>query len=140
LASLEQLDAQQHFQIIFYNVAAMPMRTGDRRNNMLAGDDQSKALARQFIAEKFRPDGGTDHRTALREGLRTGADVMFFLTDGEEPKMSAGELDEIRRLNRGACQIHVIQFGEQAPLNLDSWLKQLARQNGGSYRYRQASR
>ena len=51
--------------------------------------------------------------------------------------LSAAELDQIHRANRGRTRIHAIEFGQgealpQAPMN---FLQKLAVQSGGTYRY-----
>ncbi len=60
-------------------------------------------------------------------------DVIFFLTDGEDPSLTGNEMDRLARRNRGTA-IHVIQFGTTPP-SRDNWLKKLARQNSGQYQF-----
>jgi hypothetical protein len=49
--------------------------------------------------------------------------------------MSADELDQIRRKNRGVCAINTIEFGFGPNSERDNFLVRLARQNGGKYIY-----
>ena len=72
---------------------------------------------------------------ALREAIAMSPDVLFFLTDADDP-MSDSELAEITRLNQRAhTAICVIEFGRgQAPVP-DNFLMQLAHNSGGEYGY-----
>jgi Mg-chelatase subunit ChlD len=61
-------------------------------------------------------------------------DVIFFLTDADDP-MSASELAEIARLNRRArATICTIHFG-RGPRQRENFLVDLANQSGGQYVY-----
>jgi hypothetical protein len=63
-------------------------------------------------------------------------DVIFFLTDADDPKLSVEELARIRDMAAGIV-IHGIEFGVGSrPASGDaSFIAQLARQNGGGYVY-----
>ena len=52
--------------------------------------------------------------------------------------MTAADLGDIRKRNSGRCRICVVEFGKGSPLtNTDSyWTKRLARENDGTYSYR----
>jgi len=141
VASLQSLTESQQFQIIFYNQTPNLMRL---RNNSTAdmafATEVNKTLARQHIAG-VEPDLGTDHLPALKMALRLGPEVIFFLTDADEPQLSAGELQELHRLNAGRTRIHTIEFGRGAELGETvNFLKKLATQNGGTYRYHDVRR
>lgn len=137
VASLQTLSDVQQFQIIFYNQAPKPMkvRTGNG-TELLFATEVNKALARQYISGQ-EPDLGTDHMPALKLALKIGPEVIFFLTDAQDPQLSSGELDEIRRLNQGRTRIHAIEFGKGPQLSDDAvnFLVKLAQQNGGTHRY-----
>ena len=62
-------------------------------------------------------------------------DVVFLLTDSDAPELSAKELADFRRLNRRKAVIHVVEFGKGADLGKENFLKAIARQHGGTYRY-----
>jgi hypothetical protein len=80
-------------------------------------------------------DGGTDRLVALREAISSSPDVIFFLTDADDP-MPASELADIERWNRRAnAAICVIEFGRQATPPGNNFLKEIARQTGGQYGY-----
>ncbi len=134
-SSLNTLTDAQQFQVIFYNQTTKPLPPRGRSDGPLFfATDVNKTYALQAIG-LIDPDLGTDHLPALKLALRMGPEVIFFLTDADEPQLSAAELAEITRLNQGRARIHTIEFGKGAELNLDNFLKKLARQNGGTYRY-----
>ena len=138
LASLESLDNTQRFQIIFYNQQTLVMSLrGEQGTELYWATDINRTLARQFISS-VDAEAGTDHVPALLKALSFKPEVVYLLTDAEEPQLSALELNRIRLANRGRTRIHTIGFGEGLPaLNGSrvSFLEVLAQQNGGTYRY-----
>lgn len=132
IASLEKLDQVRQFQIIFYNQEPQLMKLGGQQGMVFANDD-GKRLAADFIG-RVTASGGTRHMAALTLALNLRPDVIFFLTDADEPQLSPAELAKIRRLNHGTS-INAIEFGAGAPSGAVNFLKRLARENGGSYGY-----
>jgi hypothetical protein len=61
-------------------------------------------------------------------------DVIFFLTDAEEPQMRPDELAVVRRLNRGT-RINTIEFGVGDAKTTINFLQALAVENGGQHAY-----
>lgn len=137
-ASLQKLESTQQFQIIFYNQRPHIMEVGGK-SKLFWGNDTNRMLAGQFI-RSIDPDSGTNHLDALLKALSLNPDVIFFLTDADEPFLSAKELDQIKRKNNGQCQIHTIEFGIGANLTDTNFIVKLARQNGGTYRYHDITR
>lgn len=136
LASLAQLDTEQQFQVIFYSERCYPMDHPDGRSQYFTATDINRTKASQFV-RGISPLEGTRHLEALLMALNYKPDVIFFLTDAGEPRLSAGDLDKIRKRNGEKSQIHTIEFGKHANLNIDSnFLKRLARENRGGYVYR----
>lgn len=141
VSSLQALTEAQQFQIVFYNQSPtlLKLRT-QKPAEMPFATEVNKTLARQHIAG-IEPELGTDHLPALRLALRLNPDVLFFLTDADEPQLSAGELNEIKRLNQGHTRIHTIEFARGSELgDTVNFLKKLAAQNGGTYRYHDVRR
>ena len=139
IASLESLDKVHQFQIIFYNQKPYVMQlTPGQAPSMEFADDDGKKRAESFIGS-ILADGGTRHVEALELALSLKPDVIFFLTDADDPKLSTTELDRIRRLNNGAS-INAIEFGSGAASGGQNFLKRLAEQNHGNYGYVDASR
>lgn len=137
LASLEQLDATQQFQIVFYSEKYYPMLDPEGRPQMFAATDTNRALAGQFI-RAVQPLEGTRHLDALMRALDEEPDVIYFLTDAGAPILDASDLDKIKRRNQRRARIHAIEFGKHANLSRidNNFLQKLARENGGGYAYR----
>jgi hypothetical protein len=135
LASLAQLDENQQFQVIFYNERCYPMSVSGRKDQLFWGTEVNRTLASQFI-RNVDPDGGTVHLDAILMALSYAPDVIFFLTDAGEPVLYAADLDKIKRRNNGRSTIFTVEFGKGASLRTDNFLKKLARDNDGSYAYR----
>lgn len=133
MASIERLDSTKRFQIVFYNSDLMPLLNG--KQEIFFATDVNRTLARQFINAQ-QPSSGTMHRPALVMALRSAPNVIFFLTDGDTPELSPRDLKDLRDLNRNNTQIHVIEFGKGAKLGSMNWLEQLAKDQNGTYRYR----
>jgi hypothetical protein len=134
LASLEALDDSNQFQIIFYNLRYAMMPVDEKTGRFPFATGTNKELALAFI-KKINPDSGTDHLPALKQALELGPDVIFFLTDADEPKLRPRQLEEIRRSNHSDARIHAIEFGIGPPLGEETFLYKLARMNNGSYEY-----
>lgn len=139
VASLSALEPTQQFQVLFYNQSFVELSTSGDRPQMQWATDINRTLARQFISG-VQPDGGTDHLPALKKALRYQPDHLFFLTDADQPMLSARELNEIKTLNGGRTKIHCVEFGKGPEISSDNFLKKLARENGGTYRYRDVTR
>lgn len=136
MTSLASLNADQQFQIIFYNERPHIMRLpGKPPEKLYPATDINRTLARQIIAS-VQPDLGTSHMPAMMAALEIEPDVIFFLTDAEDPALSAKDLDQIRRINSDRARIHAVEFGKGAKLNASSALERLAQQNNGAYQYR----
>lgn len=139
LASLERLQETQQFQVIFAN-SSQVITLDASRAAMFRGTDVDRLEVRHQIA-RIQTDAGTDHHAALLVALELNPDVLYYLTDGLEPAMSAKELADIRSHNRGT-RIHTIEFGSGA-VTLDAngarppnFLTKLAAQNNGRSTYR----
>jgi hypothetical protein len=133
LASLDHLEQTHQFQIIVYNEKATTFNPTGDANRVLFATERNKAAAAKFL-ESVGSFDGTRHDAALSAALRLRPDVLFLLTDGDDPKLGPQELERINRLAGGAT-IHVVQFGPGPQPEADNFLKQLARQNAGQYAY-----
>ena len=137
--SLKSLESVHQFHIIFFNTntQSFDITAGGRR--IAFASDRNKQLAANFVGG-ITADGGTDRLVALREAISFSPDVIFFLTDADDP-MSASELAEIARANRRSrSAICVIEFGRRATPPGSNFLTELARQTGGQYGYVNAAR
>ena len=139
VVSLAALEQTQQFQVLFYNQGLLELTGSGDRPQMQWATDINRTLARQFIST-VQPDGGTDHMPALKKALRYQPDHLFFLTDADQPILSARELNEIKTTNNGRTKIHCVEFGKGPEISGDNFLKKLARDNDGTYRYRDVTR
>lgn len=126
--SLQSLQSNQQFQIIFYNEDPLVFPPG----NMLLATDFNRREAFAFLSD-VSADGGTDHWRALEAALKQHPDVVFFLTDADEPPLTGAELEQIRK-NAAGTQINTIEFGI-GPQTRKNFLARLAEMNGGQYVY-----
>ncbi len=141
ITSLHDLGDVHQFQIIFYNDRPTICNTTPGKTpRFLYGNERDRSAAVAFI-RGIQGAGGTRHFEPLMMALRMAPDVIFFLTDADEPALSKEELEKIRVANRryGAC-IHTVEFGVGPSTGEDNFLVQLARQNGGSHAYVDVSR
>lgn len=129
LTSLKQLERTHQFQIIFYNEKPRIMQSPQ----LLFADENGLAQAESFV-NSVTAAGGTDHLLALQLALRLQPDVIFLLTDADEPPLTPKQLDDIRR-NNAAASINVIEFKTGPDPGRRGFLRQLAEQNRGEYKY-----
>lgn len=133
--SLRLLKRNQSFQVFFYSDYVEELRLRQRqREELYQATSVNLQLAESSIGA-VRAHGGTSHLPALKRALALESDVIYFLTDGDEPRLLTSELNQVRRMNGGRSQIHVVEFAS-GPLESrqSTWLHQLARQSGGKYR------
>jgi hypothetical protein len=133
LASIDRLDSTHQFQIIFYNQRPLIFNPSGMPGRLAFATDQNKDRARRFI-EGITAAGGTDHEQALRVAVKMRPDVIFWLTDGDDPPLSREQLDRIQRLAAGIV-IHAIEFGSGPKPPRKSFLAVLAGKNAGQYTY-----
>jgi hypothetical protein len=133
LASLESLGETHQFQIIFYNERPTVFALAGAPGRLVFGNAPNKAQAHKFV-QGIVADGGTEHEPALVSALNLAPDVIFFLTDADQPELSPTQLRRIVERNRRGTVINAIEFGSGPPLG-ENFLSRLAQQNGGSYRY-----
>ncbi len=134
IQSLASLASVHQFHIIFFNqhIRHSDLSGGGRRTAFAT--DRNKQLAKRFVGG-VTADGGTDRLPALRAAVQMRPDVIFFLTDADDP-MPASELQEIAELNRRAgVSISTIEFGRGPAKQPKNFLSELARITGGQYGY-----
>ena len=132
--SLRLLQAGQKFAIIFYNDdyrERLKLRR-QAEQDLYFASELNKQLAGQEV-DRVTADRGTDHRPAILEALSLKPDVIYFLTDGDEPALSTADLTEIAQ-RTGQTTIHVVKFGDGTMVSRESsWLQRLARQSSGEF-------
>ena len=133
LASLNDLHETNQFQIVFYNEKPSVFNpTGDSRRALFA-TEQNKAAAEKFV-DSITAFDGTAHDAALMLAVRLHPDVIYWLTDADEPKLSAAQLARLERLTAGII-VNAIEFGSGPQPEGENFLVQAARQSGGTHRY-----
>jgi hypothetical protein len=132
--SMRSLGNGQQFHIIFFNTKTQAFAVDGGADRNAFATDRNKQLAANFVGG-ITADGGTDRMVALEEAIGCAPDVIFFLTDADDP-MSVQELMEISQLNRRArAAICVIEFGDEPKPMDGNFLMRLARESGGRYGY-----
>ena len=133
VGSLKDLGQTHQFQIIFYNEHPRVFSPSGVAGRLVFGTDQNKYLAQKFVGS-ITADGATRHQEALEMALHMAPDVIFFLTDADEPRMTTQQLAHIAHMNQGTS-INAIEFGYGTQSETDNFLVRLARQNGGKHVY-----
>jgi hypothetical protein len=136
VASLGKLPPDTQFQVIFYNLEPYALLQPSAVKLHYATDSNRALVAREL--ESLAPIGGTMHLLALKMALAMQPDVVFFLTDADD--LRAHDVQEATTLNQGRTKIHTIEFGIGADEQRENQLRELAKQNGGSYRYIDAAK
>jgi hypothetical protein len=135
IRSLRTMTDRQRFQIIFYNDKPTPFKISGMPLQMVVGEEAYIARAESYV-NSIAAFGGTEHEAALKMALRMSPDVIFFMTDARIPRLSVAELREVKnRADRVGTTIHAIEFGPDPVASPDSFLRELAAQNNGHYRY-----
>ncbi len=130
IASLKNLGQTHQFQIIFYNERPHIFNPTGSPGRLVFGTDANKYQAEQFV-QSITADGATQHEDALALALRMAPDVIFFLTDADEPRLNAGQLAHIARLNKGTS-INAIEFGFGAQEDAENFLVRLRARTAAS--------
>jgi len=133
LASIEPLDSNHQFQIIFYNERPVIFNPSGQNGRLAFGNERNKNLARRFI-RSITADGATRHVEALMLAIKMRPDVIFFLTDADEPQLSLRELDKIQNAAAGIV-INSIEFGFGPQSRSNNFLQKLANKNNGQHVY-----
>ena len=133
IASIEKLDKLCEFYIIHYNnVPKLLDVTGGGRPAF--GTDENKLAAKRMI-EGIAVGPRTEHEPAILMALRMRPDVIWLMTDGDDPELTGRDLERIARVNEATSVIHVVQFGKGQPKRGQDWLKRLAKENRGEYKF-----
>jgi hypothetical protein len=133
IESLQQLDDTTQFQIIFYNERPRVFQFRSSSPRLIWANEEGKEAAARFV-QSISATGGTEHMQALKLALGLQPDVVFFLTDADEPQLTAADLQQIDRWNQGS-QINAIEFGIGPQNEGESLLRRLAEQHRGQHVY-----
>ena len=133
LGSLEHLSDTHQFQIIFYNEHPIVFPLAGTSSPLVFATEGNKKTAQRFV-ESIRADGGTAHLGALLTALDMAPDVIFFLTDADQPELTQAQMKKVENRNKGSV-IHAIEFGIGPQVDKNNFLVRLARQNRGQHTY-----
>jgi hypothetical protein len=128
--AVDQLSDVHQYQVVAYHHQTEMI--GQR--SLLDATAENKAQVRDFIRE-LAAFGATEHELGLIAALALKPDVVVLLSDGGLPELTEYQLDTIRRIAGKKTQIHCIQFGAGPLQSSNPFLRTLAAQNGGSFRY-----
>jgi hypothetical protein len=131
LQSIEQLNSDQRYYVIFYNDDAHPMDA----------DQPVPAIEDEFVRTRkwidfMRPNGGTEPLPALLLALSLRPDAIYFLSDGRFDRSAIRKL-KLRnrpnnRLKLRQVPIHTIALVDHATEGL---MRTIARNSGGKFRF-----
>lgn len=128
LYSLQSLEADQKYYVIFYSDAAYPMDAEAPIFASQAHLDQT----RQWV-DYIVPQGGTNPLPALLSALSLKPDAIYFLSDG---KFDPSTITQVRAKNRPR-QGHRIPIHSIAFVNRESQrlMRSIAVSSGGEFRF-----
>ena len=137
LASIEKIDDLHQFQLIVYNERPKKFNPAGPNGQLAFGTEANREEVKKFLST-ISGDGGTDHAAALSMAIRMHPDVIFLLSDGDDPKLTDRELERIDRIGPGII-INTVQFGEDHKLE-HGFMEKLAKQSGGEYKFVDATK
>jgi secreted protein with Ig-like and vWFA domain len=133
IRSLSTLGSVHQFQIIFYNHQPTLLNPTGVSGRLAFATEENKRRVERFL-DSIKASGGTDHAEAIKAAVRLRPDVIFLLTDGDDPKLTAAQLEKIGRMAAGIV-INTVELGSGPKPAGESFLALLARQQGGAYAY-----
>ena len=125
IKAILELPADHEFFVIFFakEMLAMPAES------LQPATPQSKDRYLRWVAQVDPGGGPTDPLDAMAAAIRLQPDLIYFLTDGEFKK---GVNLRLRSIKLPRTIIHTFGFGETLGEEL---LKEVARNNGGEYKF-----
>lgn len=134
VGSLELLRPVNQFQILFFNHRLTVFDATGGQGRVAFASQDNKSRAEHFVS-RINADGGTDRYAGLEHAADLAPDVLFFLTDADDP-MTAYELNKsIEWFQRSATAVQAIEFGRGPSQGRRNFLMELADATGGGYRY-----
>jgi hypothetical protein len=131
LKSIEQLNKDQQYFVIFFNNQAYPMDA----DKPLYATQENIAKTTAWV-QQAEATGGTNPLPALLYALSLRPDAIYFLTDGQFDPAVALELRFRNRQNMRTHQrivpIHTIAFFDRIA---EGTMRTIARNSGGEYKF-----
>lgn len=122
--TIGKMTDKDQFFMVFFNEFAIPM-PANRLVNATPGNQQ---LYLNWMASG-KAGGDTEPEAALHVALKLNPQVIYFLTDG---RFKYNVVKSVAAANRAGVVINTFCFGDDQG---EKFLKQLAEQNGGVYRF-----
>jgi len=137
LRSVSRLKTPQRFHVILF-ASGEPLENPPER--LVPADFRQKERAAEFLSN-IRPEGKTDPTPALKRAFavlgsssKLPGRLIYLLTDGLFQD-NAKVINAIRKANpSGKVLINTYLYGHRPPKAVEI-MEQIARENGGSYRY-----
>lgn len=130
IAAIDGLQDNHEFQIVAYHDSTICIS----ERKLLSARAENKQRVAPFF-ENVGAFGATNHFYGLLVGLGFKPDVLMFMTDGGSPDLTPDEIKRVKKLAGGKTQIHCIEFGSGGFQQATSFMRKIAQQNQGSYRY-----
>jgi hypothetical protein len=128
--AVSELKPTQWFNVVVMNENTDGATPFSKR--AIAATDANKTAFYAFM-KRTQPHGSSDPLPAMRFAFDQGADVIYFLTDGDFPN-SNQVIAEVARMNPvKRVKIHTIAFIERGE-SYERVLKALSQQSGGEFR------
>jgi hypothetical protein len=125
--SLRRLPPSARFQVIAYNKVAEPIRIAGMTGLLPATPTMVEAVI--AAVNRLPAEGGSEHLKALTEAVKSGPDVVYFLTD--EDDLELRDVRTVTRINHGRVCIHALCL--VPPADGESPMQVLARSNRGQF-------
>jgi hypothetical protein len=106
--AVETLRPEQSFFVIFFSDAAYPLFHPQRVEELQPATPENKQRLRAWLATVEMCGGGQGIDEAVRVAQRAGAEVVYFLSDGEH---AASVVDRVASADFGGAAVHT--FGMQ---------------------------
>ena len=133
--AVRNLEPHHQFQVVAYNQQSALIQ----HRKLLDATPANREGVKEFF-DRLAAHGSTVHVEGLTTALTFRPDVVVLITDGGHPGIHAADLKTLRLMagnNDGykRTAIHCLQFGNGPTDGESDFMKQLATQNHGSYRY-----
>lgn len=125
LATLQQLEPEQTFQVVAYNSDARSFGT-----QLQVASEANIARVKRWMSD-LQAEGRSEHRVGVREALAFKSDAVLLLTDADD--LTSNEVRQIAGDIRHPVALAAIIFGNVRAEN--SPLEQLTKTHRGSVRY-----
>jgi von Willebrand factor type A domain len=126
IAALEDF---HQFQIIAYHHENVFIE----KRGLLDANPGNKGRVKEFI-QNLAAFGGTEHESALATALSLNPDVVVLMSDGGLPELNQSQMRRIRQ-SAGNTRIHCLEFGRGPRQKTDTFMRTLAAESSGTYRY-----